>query len=232
MDLFEVPIPRARRSKFPTIAALEQLANEFKKSSERFEVKYLARGVIHVDLSDGPTAKTVDEILALNGDILVGEQRSFSDELQKLGFSHDFINKYSRYKTDIMFDSSASSTDSTMLHDPSSIPTWVAFLSNLGDNNLEDNKLHIRSNLEYLPKDLTRPLMELVARMCNAFCYIATVATAEEFLAYVSLDIDEGRTSKTLMTYHFNEALKKASDSMREETKEVKTFYYDSGHIS
>src|SRR5258708_21886139 len=34
------------------------------------------------------------------------------------------------------------------------------------------------------------------------------------------------------MTYHFNEALKKASDSMREETKEVKTFYYDSGHIS
>jgi hypothetical protein len=125
MDLFEVPIPRARRTKFPTIAALNQLANEFEKSSERFEVKYLARGVIHVDLSDGPTAKTVNEILALNGDILVGGQWSFSDELQKLGFSHDFINKYSRYNIDTMFDSSASSTDSTTLHDPSSTLTWV-----------------------------------------------------------------------------------------------------------
>ena len=88
MDLFEVPIPR--RTKFPTIAALNHLANEFKKSSERFEVKYLARGVIHVDLSDGPTAKTVNEILALNGDILVGGQWSFSDECLELdGQSYD-----------------------------------------------------------------------------------------------------------------------------------------------
>lgn len=93
-----------------------------------FEVKYLARGVIHIDLSDWLTAKTVNKILMLNGDILVGEQWSFSNELQKLGFSHDFINKYSKYHIDTMFNLSASSTDSMMLHDASSICTWVAFL--------------------------------------------------------------------------------------------------------
>lgn len=60
MDLFEDPIPQ--KTKFPTIVTLNVLANEFKLSSVLFEVKYLTDGVIHVELSEEPTAKTANEI--------------------------------------------------------------------------------------------------------------------------------------------------------------------------
>ena len=79
---------------------------------------------------------------------------------------------------------------------------------------------------------MTRTLIELVSRMCNAFCYIAVVASAKEFCKQLKFGLDTGSSKRTLMAYSLNEALKNATDSMRSQTTKLKMFYYSAEHIS
>ncbi|KAJ7799590.1 hypothetical protein B0H14DRAFT_1705766 [Mycena olivaceomarginata] len=185
------------RNKFPSarLLTIKQIKSLIERevaevnTEDKFDITFMQKGVLHLEITDSPFGWSAVEILRLPSEILVGAKmrKDFSAELAAGNYPKEWANFFLQ-KTWIVsssrsFDGSRHSRESNRLA-ASNVGDFRTVVDTIVSRKMgyEDSLARIQRFVEQNPDFLFNNIeREMICRATNGFCYTNVVSTNDRF---------------------------------------------------
>ncbi|KAJ7081475.1 hypothetical protein C8R43DRAFT_1142975 [Mycena crocata] len=194
MKMITVEKPRNRLPS-ARLLTIQQIKNLIERevaevnTEDKFDITFLQKGVLHLEITDSPSGWSAVQILTLPSEILVGAnmRKDFSAELVERGCPQEWANFFLQRKWIVSasrsFDSSRHSRESNTLTELN-VGDFDTVIDTIVSGNMgrEDSLAHIQRFLQQNPAYIFDNMQrEMIARATNSFCYTNVVSTHDRF---------------------------------------------------